>query len=1123
MDLEIDRLSSLPDDLIHKILSFVGIIYSIRLSVLSSRWRFIWTSMPNLNYSGLEVYRSSPCHEFVNNVLSGRNNKIDVSSVSLKFASGDTESAVKKILEYALSHNVQQLMINGLSYISDCEFHLSPFSSKSLKHLTITSTTIDGLSSWDLPALTTLHLHDVILDNCSSILTLCQNLKNLTLEGCQVFERESSKSFTDNSCTAGEWKVCEIPIEEWNVCEIPIEEWEVCEGPNSKSFTNNSSTLDGCEVCEHDSSKSFTINSSRLLNLTLTEVAWHVDFVHVNTPQLKNLIFVDKPPRYMQDYYGSRISGSPVELTISARDLTYLLLKGSYLFVKLSVDGSLEKVDLRISSPPKTDVYKICDLFHCLHSVKSLALSLEIFELLSSSVEVISHQRSPFASLKSLKIYPTQLDHKDATMNVKLSTEVKNYLLDGSPNATVTMVSREEARVMENTYEARRLMADLRKYLQKIENRSDVERKMTLLDDWRRNFNKIFYPLSEIKKLLTNVLASKRVEMQACFFKLCADAETTVNKILDDMKNELDMNRSIFGGIIHSTQSLNLLVDQSSALVGATCDRGEGKLSPLAMPYLTIASGLHVFQISAFASRSRWRFIWTSMPDLNFESRELSRSSPYHEFVNNVLSGRNNKIDVSSVSLNLSVEVEDTESVVKRILEYAFSHNMLEKLVAFAATWTRFVLTLIISIASSKAERSCVPLIQEINFKSLKHLTMIGTTISGLSYSPWDLPALTTLHLSVRLDNCSSILAMCQNLKNLTLERCEVFERKSCNGFSIINSRLLNLTLKKVEWYVDFVLVDTPQLKNLIFVDPTQREDSYSFKKRSIRDILGGLTISARELTYLRIKGSYFPKLSLDGSLEKVDLCISSPLKTDVHKICDLFQHLHSVKSLALSLEIVELLSNSEEVISHQPSPFASLKSLKIYPLKGLKTFPLQCLRMYPLKSSLEMFPNQLDQEQEAMKTKLSAEVTNYLLDSSSNTTFTMVSHEGARAIKITKEAHRLMADLWTNLEEMEAYTETKRANVEWKKTLADSCGEDFKMKIWPLGDTEVIFCILQNIKLLLTKVLASKRVELQACFSRLSEKAKTIVNKMVVDMKNQCDIKQRIFSGYFDEIALSS
>ncbi|GJR43286.1 hypothetical protein Tco_1311389 [Tanacetum coccineum] len=137
-----------------------------------------------------------------------------------------------------------------------------------------------------------------------------------------------------------------------------------------------------------------------------------------------------------------------------------------------------------------------------------------------------------------------------------------------------------------------------------------------------------------------------------------------------------------------------------------------------------------------------------------------------------------------------------------------------------------------------------------------------------------------------------------------------------------------------------------------------------------------------------------------------------------------------SVKSLALSLEIVELLSTSEEAISHQHSPFTSLKSLKIYPLEGLKTLTSHNLETYPLRSSLDMFPTQLNEEQEAMKIKLSAEVTNYLLDSSSNATFTMS-----------------------------------------RKTLADSCREDFRMRIGPRGDNEVIFCILQNIKLLLTKI----------------------------------------------------
>lgn len=62
-------------------------------------------------------------------------------------------------------------------------------------------------------------------------------------------------------------------------------------------------------------------------------------------------------------------------------------------------------------------------------------------QLLSSSVKVILNQPSPFANLMSLKICPELCDepYKKLTM----STEVKNYMLDSSPRATITVVSRE--------------------------------------------------------------------------------------------------------------------------------------------------------------------------------------------------------------------------------------------------------------------------------------------------------------------------------------------------------------------------------------------------------------------------------------------------------------------------------------------------------------------------------------------------------------------------------------------------------------------------------------------------------------------------------------------------------
>ncbi|MFS7888278.1 hypothetical protein Hanom_Chr00s000001g01593061 [Helianthus anomalus] len=61
--------------------------------------------------------------------------------------------------------------------------------------------------------------------------------------------------------------------------------------------------------------------------------------------------------------------------------------------------------------------------------------------VLNSTVELISHRPSPFANLESLKILPKVYclsRHKHT--RVVMSTEVKNYLLNSSPKATMTEV-----------------------------------------------------------------------------------------------------------------------------------------------------------------------------------------------------------------------------------------------------------------------------------------------------------------------------------------------------------------------------------------------------------------------------------------------------------------------------------------------------------------------------------------------------------------------------------------------------------------------------------------------------------------------------------------------------------
>ncbi|KAJ0734808.1 putative F-box domain-containing protein [Helianthus annuus] len=189
MNVEGDRLSSLPDDLILKILSFIGTKQAIRTSVLSSGWRYIWTSTPCLDFSIQDFRTLDKFSKFVTGVLSGRKNQIDVSSLELDLLRKASQSFFKrslnKILNYALSHNVQQL---NISCWKGCESRLSRFSSQSLKHLTLIGlsykNSITTPPTWDMQALTTLTLFGVTLyaDNTGIHLISSPNLTSLQYE-----------------------------------------------------------------------------------------------------------------------------------------------------------------------------------------------------------------------------------------------------------------------------------------------------------------------------------------------------------------------------------------------------------------------------------------------------------------------------------------------------------------------------------------------------------------------------------------------------------------------------------------------------------------------------------------------------------------------------------------------------------------------------------------------------------------------------------------------------------------------------------------------------------------------------------------------------------------------------
>ncbi|KAL7610839.1 hypothetical protein Lser_V15G10544 [Lactuca serriola] len=178
-----DRLSSLPDELIHKILASFDIKFVVQTCLLSSRWEFLWTSMPYLNFSNF-----GPLPKFVTNVLSHRNHQVEVSSVELDFHGAASQVFVKY---YAFSHNVQQLTVTSWPKNDLANYPSTTlFSSKSLKHFTLTIN--DCMSAWVV-----VEVFDIITPQLSNLTLISSfhlnvinliapQLENLTIVNCSI-------------------------------------------------------------------------------------------------------------------------------------------------------------------------------------------------------------------------------------------------------------------------------------------------------------------------------------------------------------------------------------------------------------------------------------------------------------------------------------------------------------------------------------------------------------------------------------------------------------------------------------------------------------------------------------------------------------------------------------------------------------------------------------------------------------------------------------------------------------------------------------------------------------------------------------------------------------------------
>jgi hypothetical protein len=215
---ENDRLSDLPESVILHILSFLNAQHAVQTCVLSKRYNDLWKRLPALRLHCRDFRTYKIFTKFVSKILSLRDPSITLQALDFKRHIGRLEPHIlKRIVNYAIKHNVQRLRLNVTSDVALIPTSLYSF--QSLTHLKLSvysyaerktqfpnyfslpalaylklcmQSTHENLfpDSLDLPALTSLHLQHFTFsvgeNECAEPFSAFNRLNSLLISNCAV-------------------------------------------------------------------------------------------------------------------------------------------------------------------------------------------------------------------------------------------------------------------------------------------------------------------------------------------------------------------------------------------------------------------------------------------------------------------------------------------------------------------------------------------------------------------------------------------------------------------------------------------------------------------------------------------------------------------------------------------------------------------------------------------------------------------------------------------------------------------------------------------------------------------------------------------------------------------------
>ncbi|CAN8253410.1 unnamed protein product [Cochlearia groenlandica] len=180
-----DRINGLSDELLIKILSYVPTKIAVTTSILSKRWQFLWTWLPNIEYDDEDsdiIDMRKYLHSIDKNLLLHRSPIIE--SLHLSFYDGPSEAEyIKRWVGIAVSRRVRELSITH--YSNSVVLPSSLYTSKSLVALKLEGCYVDVPRTVCLPCLKTLQLLRVTYlkeDSLRLLLSYCPVLEDLDIQ-----------------------------------------------------------------------------------------------------------------------------------------------------------------------------------------------------------------------------------------------------------------------------------------------------------------------------------------------------------------------------------------------------------------------------------------------------------------------------------------------------------------------------------------------------------------------------------------------------------------------------------------------------------------------------------------------------------------------------------------------------------------------------------------------------------------------------------------------------------------------------------------------------------------------------------------------------------------------------